>query len=147
MVRCRYLEHLNIINYAVLLLIVCMSGGIWWALRLVGILDERNVFEWSVLRCSGCRVLICGSNNIGVSCLCVIVGAIVIIRCVLRVVVVFFWWCGGCHPLSHVLELDTQSTAVHSTQPYFASHKAQLESSLTRYLLTYTHLITIMHSW
>jgi hypothetical protein len=33
MVRCRDLEHLNIINYA--LLIGCMSGGIWWALRLV----------------------------------------------------------------------------------------------------------------
>ena len=30
--------------------------GIWWVLRLVGILDERNVVEWSVLRCSGCRV-------------------------------------------------------------------------------------------
>ena len=27
--------------------------GIWWALRLVGLLDERNVVEWSVLRCYG----------------------------------------------------------------------------------------------
>jgi len=54
------LEHLNIINYALLLLSGCMSGGIWWALRLVGLLDERNVVEWSVLRCSGCPVLMCG---------------------------------------------------------------------------------------
>ena len=60
MVRCRDLEHLNIINYELLLLSGCMSGGIWWALRLVGLLDERNVVEWSVVRCSGCRVLMCG---------------------------------------------------------------------------------------
>jgi len=34
------------------------------------------VVEWSVLRCSGCRVLICGAKHMGVSYLCVMVGAI-----------------------------------------------------------------------
>jgi hypothetical protein len=62
--------------------------GIWWALHLVGLLDERNVVEWSVLRCSGCRVLICGAKHVGVSCLYVMVGAILSISCVLT--------CGRC---------------------------------------------------
>ena len=42
MVWCRDLEHHNIINYVVFLLSGCMSRGIWWVLRLVGLLDERN---------------------------------------------------------------------------------------------------------
>ena len=45
-------------------------------MRLVGLLDERNIVEWSVLRCSGCRVLICGSKQYRGELLDVIVGAI-----------------------------------------------------------------------
>jgi hypothetical protein len=63
MVRCRDIEHLKIINYALLLLRGWMSGGIWWALRMVGLFDERNVVEWRVLRCSGCRVLTHGTRD------------------------------------------------------------------------------------
>ena len=54
-------------------------------MRLVGLLDERNVVEWSAL---GVEFLSAGQNNIRVSCLCVIVGAILSISFVLT--------CGRC---------------------------------------------------
>ena len=105
MVWCWDLELLNIINYAVLLLSGCMSGGLWvsggpcvsswaswWAkLWLSGMYCSALGVEFlSAGKTYGGELLVCNGGYYSTWVLAVY----------LRVVGVF-WWCGGCHPVSH----------------------------------------------